>query len=253
MKRLFLLTLCIFLCSCAARSPEKGLPASADRWQEMIIASARADKPYRIQLSMRYGEEGNTRRVTGVLWGNPQDGLRLDIMAGVGAILAKIKETEDSFLLVAPRENRAYYHTGSSRPLLKIGVPVPFDLMQLSDLLCGRFTQVFGKDYLDATPDNKGQMAYVLADPPGGTLVLDQNGVPVSWVQKSGGWSLTIQYDETEPFAPKTLRLANSHGKQAVILVKGRESIPEPFPVDVLDLAIPPGMPKLPLNEYIPK
>lgn len=251
MKKLAtIFALALVLAACA-KAPVRQAPEgeAARIWREMESAEA-APAPYRLQLSMRFGEEGNTRRVTALLWGNGSDALRLDVMAGVGATIAKIAENGDRFLVFLPRENRAYFHEGPNRPLLKIDVPVPFDLFQLADLLNGRFARVFG-----AAPDSgamlkNGDASYVVSGPMAGELELNPSGAPVDWRQKTGGWRLAFAYDEETPRLPKSLRLENINGKRAIILVKEREKVAAPFEAARLELDIPGGAPVLPLEQF---
>ena len=53
----------------------------------------------------------------------------MDVMAGIGAVVAKIWESGDEFLVYSPTENRAFFHQGSNKPLLRVGVPVPLPWM----------------------------------------------------------------------------------------------------------------------------
>lgn len=219
-------------------------------WADMQAASAEAKGPYRLQLSMRFGEEGNTRRVTGILWGNGGDAIRLDVMAGVGATIARVAESGDDFLVFAPGERRAYYHTGPTRPLLKIGVPAPFDLLQLANILTGRFSEVFGTSYEAAGTLQNGNPAYELALPVPGRLELNGAGEPVAWRQNDGGWKMELAYDDERPYLPKSARFVNRNGKIAIILVKEHESVSAPFDAEQLGLSLPPGTVKLPLSQY---
>lgn len=251
MKKAVILILSLFLAACA-RAPLQpaGEGETAKIWSEMEAASATASGPYRLQLSMRFGEEGDTRRVTALLWGNGENAMRLDVMAGVGAIVAKIAEEGDDFLVYMPRENKAYFHQGSNRPLLKIGVPVPFDLMQLADLLNGRFARVFGNVPASAKMLPNGSASYELSGNLAGQLEVAANGAPVEWKQQSGGWQLSLGYDEEQPHLPKSLRLANLNGKRAIILVKERETVDRPFTADQLKMSVPTGMPLIPLEQF---
>lgn len=242
--------LALLLCACArqpAQSPITAPPAEdMAAWAQMQAISAQAE-PFRLQLSMRFGEEGNTRRVTALLWGNGDAAWRLDVMAGVGASIAKVSETGEDFLVYAPRENRAYAHDGPTRPLLKIGVPLPIGLASLGDLLTGRFTEVFGKE-----PAGAGGAPgfYRLEGPLAGELQIAANGNPIAWKQQKGGWSLAIAYDEAAPHLPKSLRLANASGKMAVILVKERERPQKPFTAEQMRLDLPAGAPVLPISQF---
>lgn len=254
MKRAALLLLFAFLCACARQPAVPTMPEQDGRtaiiWEAMRGDSMESgNSPYRIRLSMRFGQEGDTRRVTGILWGNDTRKLRLDVMAGVGATIGKISENGDSFLLYAPRENKAYFHNGSNKPLLKMGVPLPFNLSQLAALLNGSYPAVFGNSY--STAEMSGDCAkFELDGGPGGTLTLNDSGLPVAWRRKNG-WQLDMTYEDGQPPLPETLKLETPDGKRAILLVKEREK-PQPFDSAHMDLLIPPGTKELPLSKYRP-
>ena len=184
MKKLALL--CCFLLACAcARQPstaDLGPEAQArleNRWQKFTAVSDAAPlAPYRLQMSLRFGTEGDTRRVTALFWGNSGRQLRLDVMAGVGAVVAKILEDGQHFLVYSPGENKAYFYQGAAKPLLKVGVPVPFDLGHLADLLNGRYAAVFGAEHTAAALLPDGLARYELSGKPGGSVSLNAAGLP---------------------------------------------------------------------------
>ena len=113
--RLILAALLVLsLQACATRGTEIGTSAPSDAsnaaWQAYQgYASARASDhdPYRLSGSLRYGSQGDTRRVETLLWSNGYLPIRLDVMAGIGALVARIQETQDSFTAYAPNENKA--------------------------------------------------------------------------------------------------------------------------------------------------
>lgn len=244
MKKILLLCLIMLLAACARPVPESPLSPedSMAPWERMLAMPQ--DAPYRIQLSMRFGEEGDTRRVTALLWGNGQSPLRLDVMAGAGATIAKISEQPGEFLIFVPGENKAYYHDGPTTPLLNIGTPLPLNLGELAALLSGGYRQVFGEKPLSVTPAGEN-MEYGLDNPPGGLLSLDNNGLPTLW--QLNGWQLKFAYGDEWPTLPKSLRLTSDKGKFAMILIKEREKIDEPFTSEQMLLALPPATPRLPV------
>ena len=139
MKKILCLIVLMFMASACARQPSTVPPAdSADRWQAFVARSgAVKEAPYLLNASLRFGTEGDTRRVTALLWGNDSRSLRMDVMAGIGAVVAKIWESGDEFLVYSPTENRAFFHQGSNKPLLRVGVPVAMQdgLIQISFLI----------------------------------------------------------------------------------------------------------------------
>lgn len=257
MKNLVLLCMALLLCACARQAPGPGTPvgeggeALAQRWQAYTRAGTEGEAPYRLQLSLRFGEEGNTRRVTALLWGNGGRELRLDVMAGVGTVVAKILEDGEHFLVYAPLENKAYFHQGATSPLLKVGVPVPFGLARLTALLTGHYAGAFGEAYSEASPLADDMAQYALTGKPGGLLTLDAQGLPVAWREgKAEGWRMEIVYDEATPPLPRRLSLTHAKGQRAILLVKEREMPDAPFTGDQMGLTLPEGAPLLPLSQY---
>ena len=247
MKRLLLygLVACL-LCACARTGLTPPAEMEQDLWQKMLAAKQESG-PYRIQFSLRFGEENNTRRVTGILWGNGQNRMRMDIMAGVGATLAKMEDDPDKFVLYMPREGKAYYQDGPVKPSLKVGTPLPFNLPQLAALLNGHYGDVFGKSYA-AAERVSGQSSFRLEFPPGGTLELDDMGRPVSWKQNADGWQLSVIYNDSD--LPDRLKLLGPDGKRAIISVKDREIVGQPFDAEQMRLSVPENTPRLPLSKY---
>lgn len=251
MKLLSIIALVFALWACASRAPTPDQPDAMAPWQTMLQESARAAHPYRLQLAMRFGQEGDTRRITALLWGNGDARLRLDIMAGIGATLARISDSDTAFLLYSPREDRAYLQEGSSRPILKIGVPVPFTLRQLAELLTGQYAMAFGQEPASGPTLKDGLACYMLEGPLAGELTLRPDGAPVEWRQAHGGWSIRFACDEDSRL-PKSIRLANINGKFAFISVKERETVEQPFDAAQLEIKLPSHIKPLPLAQYKP-
>lgn len=259
MKKILLFCVAVLLCACAKQPPVERGPETQtqldSRWLKFTALSAAVPaRPYRLQLSMRFGTKGDTRRVTALFWGNSERQLRLDVMAGVGAVVAKILEDGQHFLVYSPRENKGYFYQGASQPLLQVGVPVPFDLGHLADLLNGRYAAVFGESFAAASHLKDDLARYELLGKPGGSLDLNSQGLPVFWRESSGGgrgWSMEIAYDDDgHPPLPRRLTLIHSNGKRAILLVKEREKPAKAFTVEQMSLALPESAPLLPLAQY---
>ena len=239
-----------------------GVPAPADQadaawhayrsWAQGNDAEA---GPFRLNASLRYktGEhDGN--RVVALLWSNGEVPLRLDIMAGIGATVARIREDDTTFLAYSPNENKAYYHNGDGRALLSFGVPVPFSVPDLAYLLNGRFGRVFDDARADARLVADGGIAYTL--PRGrvrGMLELSPEGRPRHWTdtppgEKQAGWDMRIDYDEAVPPLPRKITITHAKGYSAILLVKERER-PQAFTGEQLGLELPEGAEVLPLRQ----
>ncbi len=255
-RLLILALLAVALGACAKIQPsgEPAAPDAAGRaWLEYENSVAKPG-PYRIQLSMRYSDNNDSRRVTAIFWGNgTDDAMRLDIMAGVGANIAKIFDEGDHFLLLATGEGRAYFHQGGNKPLLQIGVPMPFGLKTLGSVLTGRYDQAFGLAYTGQVYTSKnGLLAYNLPDKPlGGVLELNQFGQAVRWSETRGrGWSMNIDYDDATPARPRKIEVSHPGGQRAIVLVKEREKVSSPFERENITIKLPPGTELLPLKEF---
>lgn len=257
-----LLGLFLLLTACVRQVPP-GTPAPPttahelwNRYASVCAAGMDAARPYRLQMSLRYGTEGDTRRVTALIWGNSDKHLRLDVSAGVGVMVASIMEDGDHFLVYAPNEQRAYFHQGAQKPLLSVGVPVPFGLGDLAALLSGRYGEVFGVHQSgEALLRPDGNIVYTLAEAPKpGTLELDAQGLPVLWQDggkgKDGGWSLNIAYDDSPTPLPRRLEITHTGGQRAIVLVKERDYPSSPFTDAQLGLTIPEDTPVLPLRQF---
>ena len=218
MKKIHLLAvviLSLLLCSCAGKTLQPADPAAAqNRWQAFTQQSNIKSAPFRDSLSMRFGKEGDTRRVTALIWGNGDKTLRLDVLAGVGAVVANIAQKDNHFFIYTPMQRKAYFHEGASSPLLKVGVPLPFDLFSLEALLNGRYTDVFGKEFVRAA----------------------QQGDSIIYTLGAGG--LLHRLD-----------LSNNKGGKGIVIVKERDYT-SPFGENQMKIQIPEGTELLPLERF---
>lgn len=260
MKKLILLPLLLaaLLAACAKQpqlseadmaAQSAALQARALLYTEAALSASNA--PYRLQTSLRFGTEGDTRRVTGLLWGNNAARLRLDVMAGVGVTAANIVQDGRNFLIFDPRENIGYFYAGPSKPLLQAGVPVPFDLGKLADMLNGHYVTAFGELQEGGEILPKDLARFTLEGKPGGSLDLNTAGLPVFWRESADGgrgWSMEIAYDDGPHPLPRRLSLSHTNGKKAILLVKERESLAKPFTDEQLRLTMPEGAQVLPLD-----
>ena len=237
--------LALTLQACATRGVEQGTPASDATWRAyQAYASARGSDhdPYRLGGSLRFGTPGDTRRVTLLLWSNGYLPIRLDVMAGVGAIAARIRETQDSFTAYSPNENKAIVHEGPQRIQLNFGKPVPFALRDFSALMRGRFHEVFGAaEGLNPQALPNGDIAYTLSGGLlAGTLELRPDGLPVRW-SEADGWTMDIGYEDGNPPLPYKFKLVHPGGYTAILLVKDRQKPDARFADGQLALDIPAG------------
>lgn len=246
---------------CASKSPKGAVAPSEkasstmDAYKAYCAATERGTGPFRLETSLRYNAGDDGHRVLALIWGNGGTPLRLDIMAGIGATVAKIRETEDTFLAYSPNEQKAYHHYGDGKALFSFGVPVPFSVSDLTAMLDGRFGSVFGlRTTGEATLVPEMGIAYTLEGRrPGGSLVISDAGLPVRWTDGTPeGWTLDVTFaeDDATTTAPLPRKLVFHHGKgyNAIILVKERVRLDTPFSPEQLGLELPEGTTVLPLR-----
>lgn len=245
---LLLIPFLLLLASCAGRGGPVGEtadPALAQKtWQAFCARADRAPAPYQDSLSIRFGREGDTRRVTAYMWGNGEQALRLDVMAGVGTTVAMISQQGEHFLIHTPLEGKAYFHEGGRSPLLKVGMPLPFDLFQLDALLHGRYLAVFGSTWSGALTAAKG-LTFDLEGGIGGRLTLDGQGLPAAW--ENDDWKLAMAMDEEG--LVRRLDFANGRGEKGIVLVRERGAH-ERFAESSFKVELPADTQLLPLADY---
>ncbi len=266
--KLSLICFFLFLCACSkqphvseADLGQDSIPISAKAeniWQSYVKSGASKINPFRTQMSLRYGTEGDTRRVTALLWGNNTQEIRLDVNAGIGVNIAKIYENKNIFIVFVPREEVGYYHQGEQKPLFNTGVPVPFNLQQLTQLIEGKFSNVFGTENNGSMrytrDDNSDQLANIFTlnhNKFAGSLTLNHMGLPIFWQEVNPrGWSLSLSYRDGGTTPYKLTMIHELDGKKAILLIKNREYSLMPFTSQQMILILPDETPMLPLTQY---
>ncbi len=256
------------LCACA--KPSMGpIDSDADAlWKNYAKSAQTLNKPFRNALSLRYGTEGRTDRVSALLWGNSSQTLRLDISASVGITVAKILESPQGFMLYIPQEEVAYAQEGAKKTSFNIGIPLPLSLEHVSLLLQGHYATVFGLQFdgkpmplketdlaLYGFPElPEDAVAYALEDGPmRGTLVLNALGQPIFWQEdNSTGWTMEFSYKEHEEQTYKLYIRHLASDRKAIIIVKERASDLNLFTPEQMRLILPQETVVYPLEDLNP-
>jgi hypothetical protein len=218
--------------------------------------------PFRIAANLRYSDpEGKNTRVSALLWGNGETDspypLRLDLLAGIGAVAAKVREDENSFTAFVPDENTAYVHDGGTRTLASFGVPIPLSLSDLTLLLTGRGGALFLPAHgaaADVPPGRglgNGGARYAIPDAPlPGELELSETGALLAWNElRDKGWSMAFEPGDDNPLQPEKLRISHPAGYSALVVVKEIARISLPYPTANMELPLPPGAMRTALAE----
>jgi len=273
---LLLLALLLGLTACTTRHgstlpPLPPLPEpqtddkAAQIWQRFMIRSATAEGmtgPFRINANLRYTDStGKNTRVSSLLWGNGQADspwpLRLDLLAGVGTVVAKVHEDATSFTAFSPDENTAWVHEGGARTLASFGVPVPLSLSDLTMLLTGRSGLLFIPASMHANagvpPEHmltENGARYIVPDARlPGVIELSESGAPIAWKElRPDGWSIEFEPDEVNPLLPIRLRISHPQGYSALIVVREIARVSPPYSTAQMNLVLPPKTRRKPLE-----
>ncbi|HJD96202.1 hypothetical protein [Mailhella massiliensis] len=254
-----LLLVCLILLAllggCAPRGQLLVPESEAEsRWQAFMQLSSRPAEDDMLSGSLRFGPEGDTRRVTYVLWtrsevdlsaekdghgpagldtadfGSDMPGdaraIRLEVNAGVGANVAKALFDNGRMLVVLPRDQKAYAGVETAENLRRLlGLPLPFSMNRLNDFLAGRYLSA-----LDVTAPERylsgddGNIIYLCrSEGRACELELNAEARPVRW-SMSGRWTLDIAYgDDALPYKLDG-RMEGEQPLRMVLLVKERRS-----------------------------
>ncbi|MEF2232090.1 MAG: hypothetical protein V3571_14250 [Pseudodesulfovibrio sp.] len=193
-----------------------------------------------------------TNRTLVTLWGDFRGVMRLDLAAGMGKLLAHIREDRDGLLVYYPTEGKAYAHTDPILGATRLGMPFPFSLNELARVIAGDFSGLVPR--APGRGVREGDLfRYVVADALVTAVTLDALGRPVllegrtTKVDASArAWTLEINaYGEEpadgKPPLPERLSLALDNGESGVLRIRSRALKLAPWPAKSLDLPLPEG------------
>ncbi len=257
------------LAGCTAKTPVMQEDEAAFTWRAFAAKASAAEKgsgPYRISSNLRYSVKGESQRVSGILWSNATDGspLRLDLVAGVGNIVAMIREDDLGFTAYVPGEKTVYVHPGGSRALTAFGVPIPLTLHDLAMMASGRSGTLLLADEVmsggrSAVPAVAGKtkdgILFSLGQRGlGGFLELAPNGVPVFWSEYAdaqSGWKIAFELPDGG-MRFNRLRISHPDGYEALVVVKDVEYLPAAFSQSQLELGLPKDIMVKPIQDDAP-
>ena len=219
--------------------------AAASAWNAFTDYSAEREAqsgPFRLQCGLRYSDaQGDGNRANAVLWGNNDDLVRLDVLAGMGALVGRVRQSGEALVIHSPREDKAWIYQGRGKALLSFGVPVPLALPDVAAILQGRYQAVFGPVHGANPYLADGGIGFRLE---GGRLpgdvTLTPEGLLVRWQEAPGAWTMHVEYDNGTPPLPRLLEIDHPEGRRAVLTVTSRQA-PAAFSETQLRLDLPPG------------
>ena len=262
-----LIILACFFSGCAGKLPSSTQPqTAADEaeakavWDRYLASFGQEpQEPFNIESTFRYIKpDGESHRATLRIWGNGAYPYRMDVLAGMGSVAAQMRDDTSSLLIYMPQENRLYTHSGPNKPVLGLsglGVPMPFSLADLTSILQGHYTKLFGETYSTAYSTSSHVLLFELNNEKmPGYLALNQDGTPVSWTSKvTKGWKISFDFSAPEKDAegPLLEKMVVDHaqGYAVTLWFKGISYPPEPYTNKQLELSIPKDAEKLPIKQ----
>lgn len=248
LKFCFIAGLCLVLNACAASKVT--LPSEEEqkaRWEKFITHTI-AEKPYILQGSFRFGDKDNTNRVNYIFWSNGALPLRVDVMAGVGASIAKVREDTEKVLMYLVLEKRAIRmaNFGEINPLVSLGMPVPLSFYEMSLLLRGGFNNVLQELHLDSVKSKKAKHEhekytyYFSSINMDGLVQLNELGMPVH-CEIDNTWAFDLQYEEKNAVLPYRVVISSLIGDYKAILLVKERSTPPVYKAEDLIFELPKG------------
>jgi len=182
--------------------------------------------------SLRFGPADDTRRVTYSLWdtgSSSTDFVRLQVSAGVGAVIAEAMFDDSGMLLILPRDGKAYIGSDSPENISRIlGFAFPFKVSRLKDYLSGAYYAALDEPFPEGFDITKeGTVTFHCTNMYGSMdITLDTEGKP-STLSHADKWSMTVTYGDDElPRRLDGIMKGPDGESRIVLLVKNRQPLP---------------------------
>ena len=243
--------------ACTPKKPSTAMQISSDAtwsvFRKLYCQSPKAPGVL-IKASLYYSRVKPTKRNNRTvvsMWGDFSGPMRLDISAGIGKLLAHIRENDDGLLVFYPSSRRAYSHVNPVLGATRLGIPFPFSMNELASLIMGDFSGLIPVRY-DRARRDKTNFVYLLDNGLVTSVTLDQTGRPIllegrttNAYETAQTWRLEINtYEEngvkTAPL-PGRLTLALDNGEKGVLRIKSRQLKLVAWPARSTGLTLPEG------------
>lgn len=190
-----------------------------------------------------------TNRTLISMWGGFSGVMRLDVSAGMGKLLAHIREDDNGLLAFYPSDKKAYTHVNSVLGATRLGMPFPFSLRELANVIVGDFSGLVPAKY-GKSDRVKANFVYLVDDSLVSRVMLDETGRPIllegrttKAYETAHEWRLEINtYEDIvgkkAPLLTK-LTLALDNGEKGVLHIKSRELKSVPWPARSIGLELP--------------
>ncbi len=193
-----------------------------------------------------------TNRTVISMWGDFSGTMRLDVSAGIGKLLAHIRENKNGLLAFYPSDKKAYTHVNPVLGATRLGMPFPFSLNELVNVIFGDFSGLVPETHGETGRD-KTNFVYRIDDSLVTRITLNETGRPIllegrttNAYESAHTWRIKINtYEEGEggkaPL-PDKLTLTLDNGEKGVLRVKSRELKQAPWSARSIGLELPQGV-----------
>lgn len=248
------LLLPILLAGCATRG---NVPSEIDPprelWKE--FRATYAQKPHEPAMAasgiLYYSRTKPIRRSNRTrvrLWGDFGAAQRMDVAAGIGKILAHIREDADGLMILYPSEKVAYVHSDPVQGAAALGLAVPFSVNDLMLAVSGSFAGLVPESYSSGKKDNGG-CSYEFAEQAVSALTLDHmarpvflkgstrmaDGTDMGWTASFEDWKADAEGNET----PETITFVLESGEKGILKIRSLERKKNAWPEQSLSLDLP--------------
>jgi hypothetical protein len=235
------------LCGCSTKPvplPDLGPDAAQAVWlkfQSRYMDACPA-RDFSMRASVNYSSKEQHTRVVLSMWGRMDYPIRLDIQAGVGAMLAHWREDEHGWVGYSPARQEAYIHNDVRGGAEIMGLFMPVRLDALARLLSGCWQTIVPMQYSHASMTGE-HIAYTFhREEAVLSLLLSRDGRPLSVGQEGpDAWRISIDQwlDETSR-VPGRISL-QQNAQSAVVRMQRMDLAVAPWQDQDLSLDLPPG------------
>lgn len=211
----FLVLGCLLAPACAIKKPLMPVDPGPEQMQSvwnLFHAEYMQPCPPRdffTRASVNYSSGDRNSRLLFSFWGRTNFPVRMDLQAGVGAMVAHWREDEQGWIGYYPGSREAFFSSDSRAGAAMLGLAMPLRLNAFAQILIGCWDGVIPKDYVFAQfvenhfeylLEHKGKKA---------VLVLTPEGLPVSLREDDAqGWIIAIdEWLDNDRRSPKRLSL----------------------------------------------
>lgn len=232
----------LFLPACAPKSPREKVkaPQPEELWTEFKNSTGLSPEmhSFRIRMSINFSGPKRRDRILSEIWGNRNYPVRMDLKAGMGRIFSMWREDSHKWQAFYPGENTVYRHEDGHRGSAALGFPSPFNLLETSRFLSGRYSLLTPREFARAEKKDRGFKYFFPSDTTIRSITLDYRGIPVRIAGMD--WAAELKDYDREKGMAMRIDMQLPGKKRAVIRIKEAEFRKKYWEDKQLRLRLPP-------------